>query len=461
MAPAVDAIAVLPRSALAMTRLLAAVLALAAAAPAGAATYPVGPGRPHASLQALFAAVTLRPGDIVEVDGGTTYAGGAVLRQSGSAAAPIVLRGLRVDGRRPVLSGGSNTLELRLSNHVVVEGFEITGGSARCLFVNAAEIVLRDLLVRDCTGQGILSSDQDSGSITLEYSEIRNAGGGDSRHALYIQTDEVAHPGAVFRMRYNYVHDGLGGNLLKSRAERNEIHYNWFENAYYHEIELIGPDQYTQQAGWSVGLAREDSEVLGNVIVHSGSFGAIMRLGGDGTGESRGRYRVVNNTIVATGSASTYTVFRLFDGLESVEAHNNVLHRTTPGTLRVERAVEAVWSQGRRVAGSNNWVDLGATELPSEWIDTRQGGSPGFVSPQALDLRPASDSPLNQAGNAAPVSPAAWPFPAPTPLPLSLPPIRQAALPGSALARPPETPPTIGALTGSRPDPVFTSGFDG
>lgn len=444
-----------------MTRLLAALLSLLTAVPAVAATYPVGPGRPHGSLQALFAAVTLQPGDVVEVDGNATYTGGAVLRRSGTAAAPIVLRGLRVDGRRPVLSGGVNTLELRQSNHVVVEGFEITGGSARCLFVHAAEILLRDLLVRDCTGQGILSSDQDSGSLTLEYSEIRNAGGGDSRHALYIQTDEVAYPGAVFRMRYNYVHDGLGGNLLKSRAERNEIHYNWFENAYYHEIELIGPDQYTQQGGWSVGLAREDSEVLGNVIVHAGSFGAIMRLGGDGTGESRGRYRIVNNTIVATGSASNYTVLRLFDGLESVEAHNNVIHRTTPGGLRVERAVEAVWSQGRRVAGSSNWIDLGATEIPAEWTGTRQGTSPGFVSTQALDLRPAAGSPLHQAGNATPTSPVAWPFPAPTALPLWLPPIRQAPLPGSAMARPQETTPTIGALTGGRADAMFRSGFDG
>ncbi|WP_150132191.1 hypothetical protein [Dokdonella koreensis] len=435
--------------------------AFLAAGPAAAATYAVGPGRPFASLQALFTDVTLRPGDVVEVDGGASYPGGAVLRQAGTTAAPIVLRGRRVDGRRPLLSGGVNTIELRRADHVVVEGFEITGGSSRCVFVNAADVVLRDLLVRDCSGQGILSSDQDSGSLTLEYSEIRTSGGGDSRHALYIQTDEIAHPGAVFRMRYNYLHDGLGGNLLKSRAERNEIHYNWFENAYYHELELIGPDQYTQQGGWTPDLRREDSEVLGNVIVHGGSFGAVIRLGGDGTGESRGRYRIVNNTIVATGSASNYTVLRLFEGLESVEAHNNVIHRTTPGSLRIERSTEAAWSLGRRVAGSYNWVPAGATDVPAEWTGTLLGQAPGFVDAARFDFRPSVASPLNQAGHPSPASPAAWPFPAPTPLPLQLPPIRQPLAPGTGLARPPEAPPTIGALTGSRPDPVFRSGFDG
>jgi hypothetical protein len=32
-------------------------------------------------------------------------------------------------------------------------------------------------------------------------------------------------------MRFNHVHDQNGGNAVKSRAERNEIHYNWIEGA--------------------------------------------------------------------------------------------------------------------------------------------------------------------------------------------------------------------------------------
>ncbi|WP_440223186.1 hypothetical protein ACQQ2N_19205 [Dokdonella sp. MW10] len=440
--------------------LLAAALA-ASAAPALAATHAVGPTRTYTTLQSLLDTVTLRPGDLVEVDR-ADYAGGVIVRSqhSGTAAQPVVIRGLRGGGRRPLFSGGTNTIELRNANHIVLEGFEFTGGTSRCVYVYAANTVLRDLLVRDCPSHGILSSDQLSGSLTLEYSEIRTSGAGDGRHALYIQTDEVAFPGSVFRMRHNFVHSGTGGNLLKSRAERNVIHYNWFEGAYYHELELIGPDRNTQQAGWTVDLAREDSEVLGNVIVHSGTFGAILRLGGDGTGESKGRYRLVNNTILATGSASSYTALRLFEPLESVESHNNVFHRTTAGTLNIERNTEAIWTFGRRVAGSNNWIRNGAGVVPAEWTGTLTGSDPGFTNLAGFDLVPAAGSPLAGAGNANPASPTAWPFPSPTPLPLAMPPVRAGIVPGTPVPRPAEPAPTIGAYARPATDLVFRSGFD-
>lgn len=442
-------------------RIAAAALALVAG-PCLAATYQVGPSRPHTTLQQLFSSVTLQPGDVVEVDPGT-YPGGAILTRSGTASHPITIRGLRDgQGNRPLITGGTNSFEFRRSDHVVMEGLAFAGGSFRCVYVYARDIVLRDLLVRDCPGHGIHAADIYTGNLTIEYSEIRNSGAGSGQHALYIQSDEVINPGSVFRMRFNYVHSGTGGNLLKSRHERNEIHYNWFEGAFYHELELIGPDPNIQQPGWTPGLAREDSELLGNVIVHTSSgFGAVMRLGGDGTGESRGRYRIVNNTIIVDSSISSATVFRLFDGLESVEAHNNVIWRSTPGTLRIERDVEAVWAAGsRRVAGSRNWINSGATFVPTEWTGTLTGSSPGFMDAAAHDYRPAEASPLLSAGNPSPTSPAAWPFPSPTLLPQYLPPIRAWQAPGLAVVRPAQSPPTIGAVI-QPSDLIFADGFGG
>ena len=77
---------------------------------AGAATYPVGPTRPHTSLNQLFAAVDLQGGDVVEVDGNVTYAGGVVVpaADGGSAGNPVVIRGIRVNGLRPRINGGGN-----------------------------------------------------------------------------------------------------------------------------------------------------------------------------------------------------------------------------------------------------------------------------------------------------------------------------------------------------------------
>jgi len=239
--------------------------------PAGAATWQVGPSRPYPTLNALLDAVDLDAGDIVEVDGNATYPGNVTIEadDGGEPGNPVVFRGIRVAGQRPHISGGTNTVEFRQSDHVVFEGFEVTGGSSRCILQGAHDVTVRDSEIHACPAHGILGTDQLSGSFTLEYSEIHDAGNGTQQHALYMQSDEIAHPGSVFRMRHCYVHDGNGGNLLKSRHERSEIHYNWFEGAAYHELELIGPDEGTQQDGWTVDLVREDQDVVGNVIVHS------------------------------------------------------------------------------------------------------------------------------------------------------------------------------------------------
>ncbi len=435
---------------------------LALVAPlAGAATYQVGPGRTHTSLNALFAAVDLAGGDVVEVDGNVTYAGGVIVPSAdgGSAGNPVVIRGVRVNGQRPRLAGGTNTIELRQSDHVVFEGFEVTGGSSRCVFVVAHDITLRDLLIHDCPGQGVLSADNDSGSLTLEYSEIYNSGGGTTRHSLYIQSDEIAHPGSVFRMRYNYVHDGTGGNLLKSRHERSEIHYNWFEGAAYHELELIGPDADTQQPGWSEDLVREDQDVVGNVIVHSNAaFGSVIRVGGDGSGQSKGRVRFANNTILVT-SGTDATVFRIFDGIQAVEAHNNVLFAPNGGTLRIERTVEAVWTNGRQVGGSNNWVPTGATYVPAEWSGTLQGANPGFVNVAGFDLTPAPASALLDAANPAP--PPIPGYAVPNPLfPPAWQPRRAAVASGTQASRLVSGALDIGAIERAG-DLIFANGFDG
>src|SRR4051794_25830014 len=88
---------------------LCCVAVLLLASTASAKTYQVGQGKAYATLGALPGLVG---GDIVEVDGGHTYAGGIQLRSSGSSANPITLRGIPVGGKRPVFSGGTNTIEI-------------------------------------------------------------------------------------------------------------------------------------------------------------------------------------------------------------------------------------------------------------------------------------------------------------------------------------------------------------
>jgi hypothetical protein len=309
---------------------IALLLALGAGA-AGAEVYEVGPGRTFTELTQV--APLVGAGDLVLVDGGAVY-DPVLFTNDGAAGAPIVVRGLRVGGQRPVIEGGVNTIEIQ-SDHFVLESFEIRLGSFRCVYHHGDDLTLRDLYVHDCQAHGILSADEDSGSLTVEYCEVARAGNGSSQHGLYVTSDQNAHPGSLFRLRHSYVHDMNGGNALKSRAERNEIHYNWFEGARYHLMELIGPDEdaVTPPAG-----IREDSEAVGNVLVHEaydppptpwgvdppaidGGFyfvrtGSDIRCDDGDRNSSHGRYRFVNNSFVRRDVGAGSHVFRPFGYLQ-------------------------------------------------------------------------------------------------------------------------------------------------
>lgn len=445
-----------------------------------AATYTVGPsGRDFTQLSALVDNTDLEPGDLVLVDGGTTYSGNIIVRSGdrGAPGNPVTFRWNRsVGATRPILQGGSHTIKFQQSNHVVFEGFDVRGGTSSCLFSEADDVTVRDTIIRDCPSHGILGADNNSGSFTLEYSEVYNSGADNGRHSIYMQSDEVAYPGSVFRMRYNYIHSQTGGVLVRVRHERSEIYYNWIEghpSKGYMELELIGPDCETQQPGWSADLRREDADVVGNVIVHNNpGWRHAVRIGGDLNGRNQGRVRMVNNTLLFTNSGQANAVLVQL-GAGSLEMHNNVVYQvpagSTPAIVRENPASEVStpycgpqsrepWTDGRKVAGSNNWVQASAQLVPSEWTGTLRGGNPMLSSVAQLQLRPRASSPLVSAGNPQPVTPPGFPFPSPLLLPRFDPPLRAKMAIGAEVVRSPGARVDIGALEstsgGSAPIPM-------
>src|SRR3546814_4483740 len=82
---------------------------------AHAATYTVGPsGRDYTQLSTLVDSVNLEPGDMVLVDGGTTYNGDIIVRSGdrGAPGNPVTFRWNRsVGSTRPVLRGGTHTIK--------------------------------------------------------------------------------------------------------------------------------------------------------------------------------------------------------------------------------------------------------------------------------------------------------------------------------------------------------------
>src|ERR1044071_543449 len=367
-----------------------------------AVTYQVGPTRTLKKLQDV--APLLNPGDIAEVDGNATYPGDLIFTRPGTDVNKITIRGIRVNGLRPVISGGTNTVEFRLSDHYVFEGFDVTGGSFRGIYHHAHDITLRDCVVHDCPAHGILGADTDSGS--------------------------------VFRMQYCYLHDQNGGNNIKSRAERNEIYYNWVSGGFYGEIELIGPDPHGNK-NVSHDTAREDSDVVGNVFQHIPTQGTRMaRVGGDGTGDTDGRYRFVNNTFILRQGQTSPGV-EIFDGIERLEMHNNVFFRVGGAAIdKVVLETRTRWVAGRVSTGSNNWVTTGSALVPTAWTGTVTGANPGFVNTAAFAVHPTSTRPLVNAGNGNPQSPAGHPFISPLFPPAFIPPFHTALAVGTAQARP-------------------------
>ena len=70
-----------------------------------AVTYQVGPSRTLKKLQDV--APLLQPGDVAEVDGNATYPGNLIFTVPGTVVNKITIRGIRINGLRPVISGGT------------------------------------------------------------------------------------------------------------------------------------------------------------------------------------------------------------------------------------------------------------------------------------------------------------------------------------------------------------------
>jgi hypothetical protein len=225
---------------------------------------------------------------------------------------------------------------------------------------------------------GLIGYGTGTGNVTVEYCEFYGNGvptGGATQHQIYMATDESAHPGSIFRLQYCYLHDGVEGDNVKTRSQRNEIYYNWIELAGTsgHGLGLFAPDTEDNNAV-RVNTAREDADVVGNVIIQGRN--SCARIGGDTPGyPTNGRYRFVNNTLILTGTRGD--AIRTFNAIETLEMYNNVIYRTTSGAdIRVINDADGAWLHSPRslIGAFETFAQSIIRDQPGK-MDARNAGS--------------------------------------------------------------------------------------
>ena len=278
----------------------------------------------------------------------------------------------------------------------------------RGIFQRGTGLVIRYNDISD-TNCGILSSDSDSGDILIEFNRVHRNGIAGAAHNIYLATGGAHYRDAVAIVRYNVIERSMNGNGLKTRAIRNEVYYNLFYDNKVQDLEVIGMDpgipsrsflnenrfggtlattKYNAWRAYENGTGplpnhadnfgpmatfgnhthREDADVVGNLFINTRGAGlGFVRMGGDGTGHSYGRYRFVNNTFAILGTEGNSRIFRIEFGTESFEAYNNLIYSVNPLTIVVEptnigghfnNIPNQPWHTdlGRQVFGYNNAV---------------------------------------------------------------------------------------------------------
>ncbi|MET0964455.1 MAG: hypothetical protein ABWY05_16810 [Noviherbaspirillum sp.] len=325
---------------------------------AAAATLPVGPGKTYATPCRAFAAAA--DGDRIEIDASGTYKGDVC----GIYRNNLTIRG--VNGRPKIDANGANAMGkgtwVVIGAGTVIENVEMYG--ARVADQNGAAIRLdgRDLTLRGSylhdNENGILTNNDGVSNIVIENSEFGSNGYGTGyTHNLYI-----GHVNSLV-FRNSYSHDAKVGHNLKSRANINTIVYSRFSSS-------------VQQPSYEIDLPNAGTAyVIGNVIQQrAGSNNpALLAYGAEGASNPGKDLYVVNNTFINDDS-SRGTFIMVGSGV------------TTPVLMQ-----------------NNMFVGTGTVSSQASAIDRSNYRTltPLFVDRANYDLRPASGSPVINAGTAA------------------------------------------------------------
>lgn len=416
-------------------QLRACVLLAFGLGPVAAATYEVGTGKPYASIGAV-PWESLQPGDLVLIHWRSApYKEKWVLGREGTAANPIVVRGVPGPaGELPVVSGDGATTRTALRywnevrallkiggssvpadttpRYITIENIEFRSArppytftaangstmsyvnNAAAIFVEKGEhIVIRNCVLRD-SGNGLFvasSASQPSRDFLIEGNSIYDNG---NTGSIYEHNNYTAAIGIVFQ--YNHFgppRAGASGNNLKDRSAGLVVRYNWIEGGN-RQLDLVD----AEDSGVIVAdAAYRSTHVYGNVLVEPPGAGnrQIVHYGGDSGNTSiyrKGTLYFHNNTIVSTRTDRT-TLFRLSTNEETCDFRNNIAYVSAAGNTL------SLLDESGRLLMTHNWFKPGRVStfgtLSGTIVDdgtSVTGAAPGFQNEASQDFKLAAAS---------------------------------------------------------------------
>ena len=272
-------------------------------------TIQVGPNR---AVQTIAEAAQLaKDGDTVEVDAGTYQGDVAVWKQNN-----LLVRA--VGGRARLLAAGAaaeaKAIWVIRGGEITVQGFDFE--DARVPDRNGAGIRFERgrLTVRSCTfmrnEMGLLTNNDGKAELIVENSEFAHNGRPDGHnHQLYVGNI------ASLSVTGSYLHHGVTGHLLKSRASQNRIMYNRLT------------DEYGGRASYELEFPNGGiAYVVGNIVGQSRQTenSVMISFGAEGYTWPANEIYLVNNTLI-DGTLLGGQFLRVKPGAKVIKAVNNLL----------------------------------------------------------------------------------------------------------------------------------------
>jgi hypothetical protein len=286
-------------------------------------------GTPATAWKSLskVGARALKPGDVVNIQSGSTFTEGLTLDDSGIKGSPITFKGIG-DGAKPLFSGNGISIT---GDWVVVEGLKIASVFKEAINIRSGAIhnIVRACEIVDC-GAGVWVSGTDNlvtGNYIHDLHIVKSTPGGDDDNGavgVWMGASRVEVSYNTFvnckDSSLDYVYDG---GAVEWWAQSN------LDSCYVHHNFATGSEGFLESGGR--GATISNARVAYNVSVNNGWF-ALLNTTGQYAVKLK-NFQMNNNTVVQTGPhegwGATRAIYFFDPSLDmsaSVSVVNNIFY---------------------------------------------------------------------------------------------------------------------------------------